>query len=103
MGEDRDRFETELFRARSYELFTVVIEVGLQDVAQGCYSSKMKPKSALQSATAFWVRYGTLFMFCGTRAGAEYMTDSLLSKHLYEIEKRYQAARKSNYEHANFA
>jgi ERCC4-type nuclease len=92
MGEDRTRFEKELARARSYELFSVVVEAGLEDVAQGRYTSNMKPQAALQTVTAFFVRYGVPFMFCGTRKGAEYLTGSLLSKHLYEIEKRYKQA-----------
>ena len=92
MGDNRGRFEKELARARSYELFAVVVEAGLPDVAQGRYTSNMKPQAALQTITAFFVRYGVPFMFCGSRAGAEYMTASLLSKHLYEIEKRYKQA-----------
>ena len=97
MGENRDRFERELSRARRYELFTVVVEASLQDVAQGQYKSQMKPHAALQTVTAFFVRYGIPFMFCGSREGAEYMTYSLLSKYLYELEKRFNQARKNGH------
>ena len=96
MNSNRDRFERELARARRYELFAVVVEAGLQDMAQGRYKCQMKPHAALQTVTAFFVRYGIPFMFCGNRAGAEYMTYSMLSKYLYEIEKRYRAAKKEN-------
>lgn len=95
MGDNRDRFERELARARRFELFTVVVEAGLQDVARGYYKSQMKPQAALQSVTALFVRYAVPFMFCGSRDGAEYMTHALLSKYLYEIEKRYKAARRA--------
>ncbi len=96
MGDNRTRFEKELARARRYELFTVVIEAGLEDLAKGNYRSNMKPQSALQTVTAFFVRYSIPFLFCGNRRGAEYMTHSLLSKYVYEIEKRYKQAQGLN-------
>lgn len=90
MGDNRARFEKELAKARRYKMFCVVVEAGLQDVAQGRYQSKMNPNAALQLVTALFVRYGVPFMFCGSRAGAEYMTFSLLSKYVYEIQKRFK-------------
>jgi ERCC4-type nuclease len=90
MGKDRQRFERELSRGRAYDLFAVVVESDLQAVAYGRYKSQMKPEAALQSIAAFYIRYGVPFMFCGSRYGAEYMTYSLLSKYVYEIEKRFQ-------------
>ena len=95
MGDNRSRFERELSRLRSYELAAVVIEANLQDLSRGRYQSQMKPKSAMQSITAFFIRYQMPFLFCGDRSGAEYITYSLLNKYLYEIEKRYQQARKA--------
>lgn len=92
MGKNRGRFERELARLRSYELAVVVAEATLYDLARGRYLSKMRPESALQSMTAFHVRYNIPFLFCGDRAGGEYMTYSLLSKYLYEIGKRYEQA-----------
>lgn len=91
MGDNRDRFKKELARARGFELFVVVVEASLEDVARGRYKSQMKPQAALQTVTAFFVRFQVPFMFCGNRDGAEYMTYSLLSKYAYEIEKRYKA------------
>jgi len=98
MGKHRERFEKELSRARSYELFAVVIESNLSDVANGQYQSKIKPHAALQSISAFYIRYGVPFLFCGNRSGSEYMVYSLLSKYLYEIQKRYEQSKKHNQE-----
>jgi DNA excision repair protein ERCC-4 len=89
MGKDRERFERELARGRVLDLFCVVIEGSMDDIAKGRYRSGMKPAAALQSIMAFHVRFGVSFLFCGNRAGAEYVTYSLLSKFIYEIEKRY--------------
>jgi len=95
-GKNRERFERELSRAGSYERFAVVIEADIQDVSAGHYTSNMKPHAALQSITAFYIRYGIPFLFCGDRPGAEYMTYSILQKYTYEIEKRYKALQQQN-------
>lgn len=95
MGENRQRFERELSRGRVYELFAVVVEADLTDLARGKYTSNMKPEAALQSVTAFYIRYNVPFLFCGNRAGAEYFTYSALTKYLYEIRKRFDIARKA--------
>lgn len=87
---ERDRFERELSKARHFELFAVVVESELSDLAAGNYRSEMNPVSAVQSMTAFFVRYGKPFLFCKDRRGAEYMTYSLLAKYVRELEKRYQ-------------
>lgn len=91
-GNNRDRFERELSRARHYELFAVVVEASLEDVSKGRYRSEMKAHAALQSIFAFQVRYGVPFIWAGNRADAEYVTFSLLEKYLAEIEKRFQQA-----------
>jgi len=91
MGENRTRFEKELAKGRSYELFAVVVEASLESVARGDFTSNMNPEAALQSVSAFWVRYRIPFIFAGSRGGAEYMCYSLLSKFGQEIEKRYKA------------
>ncbi len=96
MGKNRERFEKELSRGRSYELFCIVVESDLSDISRGHYQSNMKPTAALQTIAAFFIRYQVPFLFCGNRAGAEYITYSLLSKYLYEIEKRYQQSKKFN-------
>ncbi len=93
MGDNRIRFEKELARLRAYEMGVVIVEADLQDLARGRYKSQMKPQAALQTVTAFYIRYWVPFLFCGDRAGGEYMTYSLLSKYLYEIGKRYEQAK----------
>ena len=92
MNSNRERFEKELARARHYDLFVVVVEASLADVSQGRYRSEMKPQAALQSIITFMVRYGVSFVWAGNRAGAEYVTYSLLSKYLREIGERFKLA-----------
>jgi hypothetical protein len=95
MGSNRERFERELARGRHYELFAVVVEASMVDVSRGRYRSEMNPQSALQSIITFQIRYRVPFMWCGNRAGAEYMTYGLLSKFLREIGERYKLATKA--------
>jgi ERCC4-type nuclease len=95
MNGNQDRFERELSRGRYYELFYVVVESSLEDVSMGRYRSEMKVHSALQSIFAFSVRYRAPFIWAGNRAGAEYVTFSILSKYLEELGKRFKAASKA--------
>lgn len=94
-GKSRERFERELARARSMEFFAVVIEANFFDISNKAYHSVMNPDSVLQSISAFHVRYRARFLFAGDREGGEYLTHSLLSKYLYEIEKRFQVLKKN--------
>jgi len=94
MGKNRERFERELCRARSYELFAVVIEANLFQILNKNYHSVMNPDAVLQSIVAFHVRYKIPFLFAGDRIGGEYLTYSLLQKYLYEIEKRFKQSQK---------
>jgi len=89
-GDNRDRFERELTKLRFHDLAAVVVEASLEDVSKGRYRSEMKPHAALQSVFAFQVRYRVPFIWAGSRAGAEYVTFSLLEKYLAEIEKRFE-------------
>jgi len=97
MGDNRARFERELSKGRHYDLFAVVVEASLADVSNGRYRSEMKAQAALQSIITFQVRYRT-FVWAGNRAGAEYMTFSLLSKYLRELTERFKLAAKSQEE-----
>ncbi|MFO7861056.1 MAG: ERCC4 domain-containing protein, partial [Desulfosalsimonas sp.] len=64
MGKNRDRFERELGRLRSYHVAAVVVEAGWQDISRGRYTSNMKPQSALQSVIAMQVRgQGFVYFF----------------------------------------
>jgi DNA excision repair protein ERCC-4 len=95
MGSNRDRFERELARGRHYELFVVVMEASLDDLAHGRYQSQMKAHSAAQSLFAFQVRYRLSIVWAGNRHRAEYVTYSLLEKYLREIGERYKLATKT--------
>jgi DNA excision repair protein ERCC-4 len=95
MNGNRDRFERELSKLRFYDLAAVMIESSLDDVSKGRYRSEMKAHVALQSIFAFQVRYRVPFVWAGNRAGAEYVTYSLLEKYLAEIQKRFEMASKA--------
>ncbi|MFZ2447378.1 MAG: ERCC4 domain-containing protein [Syntrophobacteraceae bacterium] len=91
-GTNRDRFVRELHRGRHFDLFAVVVEGSFDDVRRGQYRSEMKAHAVLQSIITFQVRYRVPFVWAGNRAGAEYVTYSLLEKYLAEIGKCYRAA-----------
>lgn len=91
----RERFEKELARARSLDRFCVIVEASFEDLVNGLYRSQMKPHSACQSVIAWQIRYGTPFVFAGSRKAGEYYTHSFLSKYLYEIEQRHRMATKA--------
>ncbi len=84
----RDRFVRELERGRGLDLFAVIIEANMVDVAEHRYRSKAKPHSILQSLAAWQVRYGTTFLWAGSERGGAYWCHSLLSKYLSEQERR---------------
>ncbi|MFA5412890.1 MAG: ERCC4 domain-containing protein [Candidatus Micrarchaeia archaeon] len=90
MGDGRIRFEKELVRGRSLELFAVCVEASMEDVREHRYCSQMAPASALQSIIAFSVRYGTSFLWCGNRETAELVCYSLLQKYCRELEERFK-------------
>jgi len=92
MGTNRERFERELQKGRFYDMFVVVCECSLADITNAQYRSNMKPQAALQSIISFQVRYGVFFQWAGDRRGGELITFSILSKYIYEIEKRYRTA-----------
>ena len=98
ISHDRTRFEKELARAKAFEGFWGICECSLQDIANGRYRSEMSQHAALQSIASFTVRYGTPFLFCGDRKGGEQMVHALLSKVLFNLEKRYQRIQKAQAE-----
>ncbi|MBU1002098.1 MAG: ERCC4 domain-containing protein [Proteobacteria bacterium] len=87
----RDRFEAELARGRELEVFAVVCECSMRDVARHHYTSRACPESVLQSLFAFMVRYGTPVIWADSPEGASYVVKSLLSKYLRERHKRQDA------------
>lgn len=87
---DRDRFERELFKGRSLDYFSLVLECSLSDLVNGNYRSEMEPKSAIQSLLAFSVRYRLPIWFCENRKYGQRITESLLLKYAKEIEKKFK-------------
>jgi ERCC4-type nuclease len=53
----RDRFERELHRLRGYQFARLLIIGARSDIEAGNYRSKMQPKAALNSLSAFEARY----------------------------------------------
>ncbi len=94
----RERFERELARGRGLDMFLVVVEASWADLAGGRYRSRMQPHAACQSVLAMQGRYRVPFMFCGSRAAAEYITFWTLAKYLREVEKTAQAILKTHKE-----
>lgn len=95
MGENRVRFEKELRRLSTYDLATVVVEASMEDISQHRYRSDMRPHAVLQSVLAMQVRHKVPFLWCGNRAGAEYVTFWSLAKFLREVGERWKAATKA--------
>jgi ERCC4-type nuclease len=84
LGKQRDRFERELVRARDFQYSAVIVEGTFADLCQGNYISKFNPKSAVESISAFEIRYRIPFLFCGTQALAARKCESLLRKYYRE-------------------
>lgn len=80
LGKQRDRFERELVRARDFQYSAVIVEGTFADLASGRYTSRLHPNSAVESISAFEVRYKIPFLFCGTQALAARKCESLLRK-----------------------
>ena len=85
----RERFEKELYKARAFDYFALVIEVSLSDLANGHYRSQMGPKSAIQSLLTFSSRYRLPIWFCENRKYGQRITESLLCKYAREIERKF--------------
>jgi len=84
----RARFEREMERLAAMEFAAVLVEASAQDIVQHNYRSAMNPASVMQSIFAWTVRHRVPFLFCGSRAHAEYTAHGLLSKFLREHEAR---------------
>ena len=80
LGKQRDRFERELVRARDFQYSAVIVEGTFADLAAGNYISRMNPKSAVESISAFEVRYRIQFLFCCNQSLAARKCESLLRK-----------------------
>jgi len=90
-GQYREGFELEFSRGWGLEYFALAIEMDLSNLAAGRYRSEMKPVRVVQSLLAFSVRYNLPIRFCPDRRHAARVVESLLSKYVREIEKRFKA------------
>jgi ERCC4-type nuclease len=93
----RERFCRELARGKSMDSLSVVVEATWADLASGNYRSKMDPHAACQSVITLQQRYRVPFVFCGSRAAAEYWTYWTLQKYLHDVEKRLKTIEKAHY------
>ncbi|MCL2122657.1 MAG: hypothetical protein FWH34_01060 [Desulfovibrionaceae bacterium] len=96
LSRERERFERELQRAAAMDSFCVVVESSWTTLANGQYRCQMNPHAACQSVAAFMARYRIPFMFCGSRAGAEYVCWSFLRQYLEGARKRWTAIVKAH-------
>lgn len=87
---NRDRFERELTRAQSLDFFCVIVEGTYRQMADGAYRSRMNPKSAWESISAFEIRYKTPFYFMGSPELAAKKAESLLLKFHREQQKKLE-------------
>lgn len=96
LSSGRDRFETELMKARGYDLFVIVVEASMDDVVQHRYRSRMLPASVLQSLFTYQARYGVPTLWAGSREGAAYAVKSQLEKYLRERTESLKALLKAH-------
>lgn len=92
----RARFEKELSRARGYDVFAIIAECTMQDVAEHRYRSQMQPHAVLQSLFCFQVRYSVPVIWAGSREGGEYTAFSILQKFITEKTVRLEHALKAH-------
>lgn len=86
MDDNRRRFEAELARGRDLDLFAVVVEGAMEDVARHRYRSQIRPHAVLQSIMAFQVRYRVPFIWVGSPRGAAYVVYWTLQMFQRELE-----------------
>jgi len=98
LSHGRERFERELRRARGLDYFAVIIEAPFSDIMAGRYRSRMTVNAVVETIAAFSTRYRTPIFFCGTRAGGERMTYSLLAKYAHNLLRGVKALQKAHKE-----
>ena len=99
LTQQRERFERELFRGKTLDYFTLVVEGSLSDIQMRKYFSKTPSEAVIQSLLAFSVRYRLPVFFCENRKFGERVTESLLCKFAREIEKQGKALTQQNESH----
>lgn len=65
VGRERERFERELLRLRSYKCRAVIIESDMDDIVQGNYRSRVNPNAAVGSMASWQTRYNIPFVLVG--------------------------------------
>ena len=90
-SKDRPRFTRELYKGRALEYMALVIEGSLLDIINHNYRSEMQPNAVIQSLIAFSIRYRLPVWLAGSREYGQRLTESLLLKYAYEIEKKHKA------------
>ena len=89
VGRERERFERELHRLRSYPLAFLLLEFTLTELAAGRYSAAVHPRAAVMSAIAWGVDFGVRVVWAGDRAHAQAWTLRTLERvHLREWRRR---------------
>ena len=95
LSHGRKRFERELYKSKCLDYFALIIEGSLSDLINGKYRSEMTPKSAIQSLTAFSIRYHLPVFFAESREYGRMLTESLLLKYARECEQKVNKFKRS--------
>ncbi len=69
VGQERERFDKEIIRLRSYPCRAVIVEASWAQLEGGQYRSQVKPSAALGSVMG-WIALGIPFIFAGDSARA---------------------------------
>jgi ERCC4-type nuclease len=91
---NRDRFEHELHRLRSYRFKRLLIVGTGEDIAAGRYHSRIAPKSVLATLGAFEVRYDLPVVFSETPEAAAHEIERWVFWFSREVIKLAQALSK---------
>ncbi len=71
MTTERDRFQRELQRLRSYRHRVVLVEASWSEIEAGEYRSRLNPKAAAHTIISWTANFSTPIFFAGGRGGAE--------------------------------
>lgn len=93
VGRERERFERELLRLRSYPVSAVIIEASWQELEAGDWRGKITPNHVLGSLTA-WMAQGHTIIVAGDRMMAQRICRSVLfhaAKYRFRESKAFLA------------
>jgi ERCC4-type nuclease len=80
----RERFERELAKAKSYDVFLVVVECSPSDILERRYDADVHPAAAWESVCTFAVRHCPI-LFGESREYSARLVESLLRKYAREF------------------